>query len=130
MLCDAAGLDCAAPLSGVVYVKQFDGNRVRCITRILWVNIKLPDSGEDLGCWTMVRCVLWSHSRLAVHAPPRINGPWLRSILYSASFPNGSGNLGHNVSFFQQKSWYNTNIPVVRDGIGDRPVPRAIQYTV
>ncbi|KAJ5658973.1 hypothetical protein N7507_005424 [Penicillium longicatenatum] len=74
MLCDAAGLDCAAPLSGVVYVKQFDGNRARCITRILWVNIKLPDSDDDLGCWTMVRCVMWSHSRLAVHAPQESTG--------------------------------------------------------
>ncbi|KAJ6084577.1 hypothetical protein N7486_011377 [Penicillium sp. IBT 16267x] len=126
-LYDTAGIECGAPLSGVAYVKQFDGNRAFCQTRIIWVNIHIPDTDQPLGCWTMVRCVMWSHSRLDVHAPPRINGPWLRSILYSASLPSGDGNWGSNVSFFGPKSWFNVNIPVVRDGVHDRPVPRVAQ---
>ncbi|KAJ5587477.1 uncharacterized protein N7459_003242 [Penicillium hispanicum] len=100
-----------APLMGPTYVAMPNGERFRCIVRSVWVNIFHPVVGREMASWDRIQCICWTHDPNVPNAPKRLNGPWIRSKLYTASAPQGGGNLW----VFNNKSGFTERVPSVHN---------------
>lgn len=98
-----------APLMSPTYVSLANGDRIHCVVRSMWDNINNPGTGNQMTSTTCIPTICWYHDRNAAHAPKRLNGPWLRSKLYTASAPSGTPNLW----IFNNKSGFNERVPSI-----------------
>ena len=99
-----------APLFFPTCVSLANGSRIRCIVRGIWTSIFHPNSGHRMTASSnLVQCICWDHDRNAANAPKRINGPWLRSKLYTASAPEGEANLW----IFNNKAGFVERVPAI-----------------
>ncbi|KAJ5169197.1 uncharacterized protein N7482_004791 [Penicillium canariense] len=110
-----------APVAHITHVSLANGVRQLFAVVFLWINLHHPSQAghPPMPSWDLIQCIVWTHPRSSYNRPARINGPWMRFKIYTASAPEGTPNMW----LFDKKSGFIERVPTVRTAMHQRIMP-------
>lgn len=105
------------PLLGGIYTGLANGTWIGDYARAIEVTIRDVD-GLEMTDWDPVQCIIMP-GNAPVRRPLRLNGPWLRYKLYTATAPDNTNRL----FIHDKKAGFTEKVPTVYQRFARAPPP-------